>query len=302
LDLKRKYTPILNEISGEFAEEVPDEHYKLVFGNLSKEVAEAVIQLEGTNPCTSLVWYHLSNIGLTLTTGIKPSEDPENHYLLSEEEFNQLKISTRWLDENFNENTDIIAGVYNEMGISGNKPYTKNTFEPDLPNDSFQNWLQRHQEYVNKHQELFSGENLQSFRRVIEEFQSDYQRIDALLHNTIVNHSPNIKRILEYSTLLLVVGVFLPVSSLIVDVPDRLYFLLPDSDYLFGYEVFLLLTSLTLIILLIDSIATDIGDGSPARKPFNIIYKSLSIARERIGKKTYGFIFSLFMEEGGDRE
>ncbi|WP_169333099.1 hypothetical protein [Halomicrobium katesii] len=259
IELEEKYTPILNVIAGEFADDAELYFFTLLEeSKVSSEIVEGLIGLHADNPNVTLLWYHLSNISLILTMAINPSEDPSEHYILPPEQYEQIQDSVTWLDENFKENTEFIQSLYSELEIDSSSGYTEDHFSPEMPGDSVQDWLQRHQEYTSKYESLFSGNNLQSFRRVIEEFDKDYTKVDSLLKNTIVDFTPNITKTLKYSSLLIAVGVFLPLLALTTKPPEVFSFLILTDQILYLYELLLLVLSVIFTYMIAESVTKDI--------------------------------------------
>jgi hypothetical protein len=256
IEFKEKYTDIIPSITSEFAQ-----HADISFLGLSMDMTVPADSLHGyivmrsyfnqSSPVATVYWIHFARIGHILLREINPSADPRQHHLLSDDAFDRLRESSGWLSLQLKGESQLLEQLYGDIGITGDNKYTQNAFDPNPPGESVQEWLQRYQSYAERHNVLLSGENLQSFVRVAEELNGDFQRLDSLKENTVITFNPNIGAFLVKSLLLLLVGVFLPTASLISDVPSLFSGLVIDDFLLYLYEVFLTLATFLIVISLL---------------------------------------------------
>lgn len=220
------------------------------------------IAMNSSMPVITMYWAHMARISHILMTGVHPSSNPQEHHLFSEKEFDRLRESITWLKENVDERSPFIDYLYADLGIQGNKPYTKNILDPDPPGESLQDWLQRHQDYATRHSTLLSGKNLQSYQRVFGELHRDFQRLDSLRENTIITFKPGINPFLAKTVVLILVGVILPLVAITSSTPDVLAWLVIDSTLLYLYQMLLLIGTVVLTIVLLDDIQKEFGTTS----------------------------------------
>lgn len=262
-DFEDKFGHILPPITSTFAQSADlsywtESHTLAIAGeDLNLDIA-----MNATLPVVTLYWVHLARISHILTMGNNPSSDPEEHNLFTQEEFDRLRESIGWLEQNLDQRSAFIDYLCADLGIQGNNQYTVDVFDPDPPGESLQDWLQRHQEYAGRHSTLLSGENLQSYQRVIEELHEDFQRLDSLRANTIITYEPGINPFLAKASALILVGVVLPVAAIISDVPDALSWLVFDSAMLYFYELLLLVATVALMAVLLDDLQQEFGTTS----------------------------------------
>jgi hypothetical protein len=214
-------------------------------------------------PIATLYWAHLSRISNILIFGVEPSSDPQSHYLFSDIHFDRLRESTRWLDTHLDGRSILIESLYDDLEIPGNNHHVKDVFTTNLPGQSVQDWLQQYQSYASDQTTLLSGKNIQSYRRVAGELHTDFRNLDSLRANTIRTFDPNINNILYKSALLMVVGVFIPMISMISNIDG----VLPAySPFLLSfYEIVLFGIVLIITISLLSEIQEELG-GNPFRE------------------------------------
>jgi len=188
---------------------------------------------------------------------IHPSPDPQHHYLLSEEGFDTLRDSIKWLKTNMDERSKFIEYLYADLGIEADKPYTANVLDADRPRESLYEWLER---YYDWHPP--SGKNLHSYQYVIGELHQDFQRLDSLRQNTIITFQSGISVFLKKASALIIVGVILPLTAITSDVPDLLSWLVIDGAILFIYEVGLLIGTVFFIFVLLDDLRQEFENES----------------------------------------
>lgn len=229
---------------------------------LSGDELNLRIAMNSTTPVITMYWVHMARISHILMTGIQPSPNPREHYLFSEQEFDRLRESINWLKGNVDERSPFIDYLYADLGIQGNNQYTADVLDPDPPGESLQDWLQRYQDYATRHSTLLSGKNLQSYQRVFGELHRDFQRLDSLRQNTIITFNPGINPFLAKASVLILVGVILPLAAITSDVPDFLGWLVIDSTLLYLYEMLLLVGTVVLIGVLLDDLQQEFGTTS----------------------------------------
>lgn len=215
------------------------------------------IAMDSSKPVVTLYWAHMFRVNHVLMEDIHPSPDPERHYLLSEEGFDTLRDSIKWLKTNMDQRSDFIEYLYADLEIEADSPYTANVLDVDMPRESLHEWLQRHQNWNPP-----SGKNLQSYQHVIGELYRDFQRLDSLRQNTIITFNSGIGIFLKKASALIIVGVILPLTAITSDVPDPLSWLVIDGAILFMYEVILLIGTVFFIFVLLDDLRQEFENES----------------------------------------
>jgi hypothetical protein len=262
-EFDKKFGHILSPMAGTFAGNAdlsfwPQSRFLWVKeGKLNLKIA-----MNSSMPVVTMYWVHMARISHILMTGIHPSPNPRAHYLFSEKEFDRLRESITWLKENVDERSPFIEYLYADLWIQGNKPYTADVLDPDPPGESLQDWLQRYQSYATRHSTLLSGKNLQSYQRVFGELHRDFQQLDSLRKNTIITFNPGINPFLAKASVLILIGVILPLAAMTSDIPDLLGWLIIDSTLLYLYEMFLLIGTVIIIFVLLDDIRQEFGTTS----------------------------------------
>jgi hypothetical protein len=242
LEFTEKYGDILSPIAGEFFR-YSDNQYAILYDDLEKtgdDLNLDIVQNSHT-PVATLYYRHLTRVASIFIQEPNPSADPNLHNLFSEKAFDRLRESSFWLKTHLDQRSMFMDNLYADLRINSNNPYTEDIFDPNPPGESIQEWLQRHQAYASRHDTLLSGENLQSFLRVFEEFHGDFQRLDSLRQNSVLTFDTNINTILLKSLALLIVGVFIPIASLITNPLPIFPWTILSAIILFIYQLTLLL-------------------------------------------------------------
>lgn len=264
---EEKYEGIISTLAGEFAG-TADKSYidkswnvTLPGDELNLDIVlssyEPILNMSLDAPVATLYWSHLSRVSNILIFGVNPSSDPKSHYLFSDIHFDRLRESTEWLDTHLDGRSDFTESLYDDLGITGNSRHTTDVFRSDHPGQSVQDWLQEHQALASEQTELLSGENVQSYRRVAGELYRDFRNLDSLRENTILTFNPNINNILYKSILLLLVGVFLPMTSLVTNMED--IFAVGGTILLSVYELTLLAATFWILLSLLNELQSEFG-------------------------------------------
>jgi hypothetical protein len=202
-------------------------------------------------PHTIYLWSLIRDIKMKLES-IAPAAEPENHYLLTEEELEELEnLLTEYQEYYSNGMTDIEGEEYltNELKENHGVDWGDIMGVGDLTH-LFHDYETISQDFqVNIEEDYFdSYTSLSSFNAICIGFMLSIQGKKHELRNTILDKDPWLEPFFIKSMALTVVGIVLPIIALISP-PIRVLEL--QGGALFAYQSLLTLASVALMALLI---------------------------------------------------
>lgn len=184
-------------------------------------------------PVGTKMWIYIFQISQILE-GISPSENKEEHLLLTKEELSLILGRLDFICQSVIGGKDTLE---NEIDIrsDGNIKATSDLFRPDSINypDLGEWFAVQFDEYDERHR--LEGKCLVSIDNLFDELKKDMENVDALSSNTYMEDDTTITNYSKPILVLLIFGVLLPILSLL-----SYPIITVEQSLLFLYEIILL--------------------------------------------------------------
>lgn len=161
-----------------------------------------------------LIWIYLNEINRIMNK-IDASKLPKEDYLISEDEFENLKTATDAISHYLHK-PDGLDELMDTLSPENNQIFVFSDIFEDFPNPphamGLEDWYEL--EFGGPIPEQFTGKNLHTMNVVFGSIRRDIRTIDKKRGYTILDYSPNVRNAVIASSALLIVGVFLPLMFL----------------------------------------------------------------------------------------
>ncbi|WP_148286701.1 hypothetical protein [Halarchaeum acidiphilum] len=193
----------------------------------------------GDNAYSNRVWclcHKLTNI----LDDISASEKPEQHYLLSSQQIEELEQCSAYLSSHVVDGDEF----KNEIEQAKGEPISQsdNVFNSENQYADLQSWFQSNFQNSDREAEL-DGNDLASLRSFFNELDRDVHKISIQSENTVINEKSITDDLITPLSLLVLSGIVLPIMSLWT-FPDKLSFVTANSLLL--YQAILVLASFSI--------------------------------------------------------
>lgn len=231
IDLRDKYIDILDKIESALFDRLFQDDIKDKIGDKDaqkrkKEIEEIIDEENIKNPDTMFFWWHVNRI-TNLLDDIEGSSDPMS-LLLDLDQMDKLRESIEWITNRLHPtDRDFLKQLYTELG---GKKDPKNVISTNIltekkegldPNMS-ERKATKDLKYWFKQKSTprigVTGNDLRSWRYLFNALDSDFDKVDKIKGYTILDFSPNSKKIIMVSGVLTIPGIFLPLLFLLTGI------------------------------------------------------------------------------------